>query len=126
MNNVAHFAIHSDDIERAKEFYAEVFGWKFNPYGPPGFYQIQTGPDETPGIRGALQERLVGPGGEHIHGFECSISVESLDDTFDAVVASGGKIVLDKCTIPNVGSLFKFTDTEGNLVVAMQYEIDLG
>ena len=35
-NDVAHFAIHADDCQRAKRFYEEVFGWTFEPWGPPG------------------------------------------------------------------------------------------
>ena len=34
-NDVAHFAIHADDCQRAKRFYEEVFGWTFEPWGPP-------------------------------------------------------------------------------------------
>jgi uncharacterized protein len=119
-NNIAHFAMHADDVERAKSFYAEVFGWTFNAYGPPNFYQIQTGPDDDPGVRGAVQER--NQQGDDIRGFECTISVDSLDDTLAAVERGGGTVVLDKCAIPHVGWLFKFRDTEGNLVVAMQYD----
>ncbi len=119
-NNLAHFAVHAADVERAKRFYTEVFDWKFSAYGPPNFYQVQTGPDDDPGVRGAVQERYEGP--SEILGFECTISVESLDDTLAAVVANGGTVVLDKCAIPHVGWLFKFNDSEGNLVVAMQYD----
>lgn len=28
-NNVAHFAVHADDVERARNFYSGVFGWRF-------------------------------------------------------------------------------------------------
>ena len=27
VNRVVHFEIHADDIERAKKFYGDVFGW---------------------------------------------------------------------------------------------------
>ena len=40
MSHLAHFAINTDDVESTRRFYEAVFGWKFNPYGPPGFYQI--------------------------------------------------------------------------------------
>ena len=116
MNNLAHFAIHAEDTERARSFYESVFDWQFNPYGPPNFYQIATGGDGD--VRGALQEVH----GEQIRGFECTISVTDLDATLNKVKANGGTIVLDKCVIPSVGWLFKFHDTEGNLVVAMQYD----
>jgi predicted enzyme related to lactoylglutathione lyase len=32
-NKMTHFAIHIDDIERAKNFYDGVFEWGFNCYG---------------------------------------------------------------------------------------------
>jgi hypothetical protein len=56
-NNIKHFAIHADDIQRARSFYEKTFGWQFRPWGPPGFYLIQTGTDEDPGVHGALQGR---------------------------------------------------------------------
>ncbi len=34
-NHIRHFAIHADDVERARNFYAAVFDWRFEPWGPP-------------------------------------------------------------------------------------------
>ena len=31
-----------DDVDRARRFYEAVFGWEFEPWGPPGFYLILT------------------------------------------------------------------------------------
>ena len=33
--NLAAFAIHVDDVDRARAFYEAVFGWVFEPWGPP-------------------------------------------------------------------------------------------
>ena len=44
-NNVCHFAVHADDVERARVFYENVFGWRFEEWGPPEFYLIKTGND---------------------------------------------------------------------------------
>ena len=41
MAHVAHFSINADDLERAKKFYGDVFGWSYQAFGPPGFYMIQ-------------------------------------------------------------------------------------
>lgn len=120
MNHLAHFAIHADNVERARRFYEAVFGWTFNAYGQPGFYQVSTG-THTEAPMGAIQERYPLPQGEVMRGFECTISVPDVDETLAKVVAQGGTLVLEKCVIPGVGWLFKFTDTEGNLVVAMEY-----
>ena len=43
-SNVKHFAVHADDVDRAK-FYESVLGWQFTPWGPPNFYLI--GPERT-------------------------------------------------------------------------------
>src|SRR5437879_13900494 len=34
-NNVVHFAVHADDLERARRFYRSVFGWQFQGHGSP-------------------------------------------------------------------------------------------
>ena len=56
-NNLAHFAINADDTARARGFYQNVFGWQFQPWGPPDFFQISTGDKTNPRVQGALQKR---------------------------------------------------------------------
>ena len=56
-NNIAHFDIHADDVERARQFYQRVFGWRFEAWGPPDFYLIQTGTPTDPGIHGLISKR---------------------------------------------------------------------
>jgi uncharacterized protein len=121
-NNVKHFAVHADDVDRARKFYESVMGWQFTPWGPPNFYLIKTGTAEDPGVQGALQGRRDVVPGKTMFGYECSIGVDSVDDTIAAVEANGGKIVMPKFHIPTVGTLIFFEDTEGNVVGAMQYE----
>ena len=50
---------------------------------------------------------------------------DDVSATEKAVIAAGGRIELPRVTIPTVGRLIKFRDTEGNLVGAMQYEAHL-
>ncbi len=121
-NNVSFFSIHADDIDRARRFYEGVFRWKFEPWGPPGFYLIHTGNEQDPGIMGALQGRHEPLSGTGMRGFECSISVDDIDETIRAIQAQGGKIAMAKFHIPTVGTGCYFNDTEGNLAGAMQYE----
>ncbi len=121
-NNLRHFAVHADDVNRARSFYESVLGWQFTPWGPPGFFLIQTGTREDPGVQGALQGRREVVAGKPMFGFECTIGVSSIDETIAAVEANGGRVVMPKFTIPTVGTLIFFEDTEGNIVGAMQYE----
>jgi predicted enzyme related to lactoylglutathione lyase len=112
VNNVAHFAIHTVDSARAMRFYTQVFGWTFEPWGPPGFYMIGGA-----GIPGSLHkgERAGG------RGLEMTLAVASIHETEAAIVAAGGTIAMPPMTIPTVGTLLHFIDTEGNELGAMQY-----
>jgi predicted enzyme related to lactoylglutathione lyase len=119
-NKLTHFAIHIDDIDRAKNFYSEVFDWGFASYGPPDFLQIKADKTENGELIGALQSRNYSPVKEKIIGLECTISVESVDEIIEKVSNNGGQIVMPKMAIPHVGWITKFLDTEGNLVCAME------
>jgi predicted enzyme related to lactoylglutathione lyase len=121
-NNLTHFAIHAVNIDRARRFYETVFEWKFQPWGPPDFYQIRTGSDQEPGVQGALQRRRELVAGKPIFGFECTISVEDVDDIALAVEKAGGKILMEKAVIPTVGELIFFQDPEGNVVGAIRFD----
>lgn len=114
-----HFAVNADDVSRAKQFYEDVFGWAFNPWGPPGYYQVR---NAGAGLIGALQERRELVPGVRMAGYEASFGVENLRETIAAIDAAGGKIVMQPYRIEGVGELIYFEDTEGNLVGAMQYE----
>lgn len=119
MNDIRHFAIQADDIERARSFYTEVFGWTFEPWGPPGFYRIQT---SQGALGGALQSRREWIAGQKTVGFECTIAVDDVDAVADAVVAAGGRLLMQKSTIAGVGELIFFEDSEGNVAGAMRYD----
>ncbi len=115
-NQLVHFAIDADDVDRARNFYTAAFAWAFEPWGPPGFYLI-----DKAGIKGALQQRQ-GPAVPGIKGFECTIAVSDLDASCRAIATAGGELIGEPFAIPSVGTLAKFRDTEGNEAIIMQYE----
>ncbi len=117
-NPVCHFAIHAEDCQRAMSFYQTIFGWQFEPWGPPDFWRIQTG---QPGVEGALHQRLEPLSGTGIRGFECSISVNDIASISAMITEHGGQITMPSFLIEGVGTVAKFTDTEGNAVSVMQY-----
>jgi predicted enzyme related to lactoylglutathione lyase len=113
-----HFAINADDVARARAFYEKVFGWQFQPWGPPNFYQIR---NAGPGHMGALQERReLGPGRRAVT-FECSMGVENLAETMAAVEANGGRVLFPPYTIEGVGDITYLEDPEGNFCGIAQY-----
>ncbi len=120
-NSVDFFAINADDVPRARRFYETVFGWSFEPWGPPGFYLIET-EKQAGAIRGALQERRELVAGQKMIGYENTIAVANLDQTLRAIESSGGRIVSPSFHIPNVGTIAYFVDSEGNVAGLCQRE----
>ncbi len=124
-NSVAHFALQADQLERARSFYEKVFGWRFEPWGPPGYFKIYTGEASDPGVtEGALSERRANAEEVPINAFRCSISVSSIEETVGAIQAHGGQLQSPVVEIPEVGSVVQFADPEGNIVAAVQYHAD--
>jgi predicted enzyme related to lactoylglutathione lyase len=121
-NHIRHFAVHADNVDRARAFYQAVFGWHFEPWGPPDFYLIRTGSEEDRGVQGALQARQQKLDGSGMRGYECTIGVDDLDAVLALIPRSGGTIVSQPFVIEGVGRLAFFHDTEGNRVGAMQYD----
>lgn len=113
-NQLAHFAIEADEVDRARKFYESVFGWTFEPWGPPQFYLIHGA-----GTHGALQQRTQPSGAG---GFRLSFAVSDLDVAARLVQKAGGRIHDDRYRIPTVGELLGFSDTEGNSAIIIQYE----
>jgi hypothetical protein len=120
-NNIHHFDIAADDVERARRFYERVFGWRFEAWGPPDFYLIHTGDEKEPGIHGSVSKRNEPAASGGRRSFECTVSVEDLGAVKAAVVAHGGQLLLDEYEIVGVGRMIRFADTEGNSVCAMRY-----
>ena len=119
-NNFHTFAIHADDVPRARRFYEKVFGWKFEAWGPPDFYLITTGKDSN--IGGLLQKRHEPLTGTGLRGFECTIGVDDVNAIAAAVDKNGGQVTMPKAVIPTVGWNIRFFDTEGNVVSAGQFD----
>lgn len=117
-NHVVHFAIQADDVERAKAFYENAFEWTIEPWGPPGFFNIRTG---NGGIMGALEKRTIPLSGTGARAFVCTIAVADLDEAIASIQRAGGTVG-KRHTIPTVGKLAQFSDTEDNVVMVMQYE----
>jgi uncharacterized protein len=120
MSRPIHFEIHVEDMERAKRFYGEVFGWTFEDYssyaGMPYFGAV-TGDAQVPGINGALMQRQ-GPApelGQAMNGYACTMGVEDYDSTEAKILELGGKVALPKYALPGMAWQGYYLDTEGNI-----------
>jgi len=121
MGRVVHFEIHADEPERAIKFYASAFGWKFSKWGDSDeYWLIVTGSPDQPGINGGLMRRQLPLSGDGVKAFVCTVQVESIDDIASKVEGNGGKVSIPKFSVPAVGWVGYFEDTEGNTFGALE------
>ena len=104
-HNICHFEVPADNVERAKKFYQDLFGWKIEP-AEGGYNLITVG---EPGPNGGMMARQA-PG----QGVTVYIAVESVDDYSKKVQSLGGTVVMPKTPVPTMGYFAVFLDTEGN------------
>ncbi len=112
MPTIVHFDVPVDDIDRAKKFYKELFGWKIERMpGEIEYYGIST-VDENgkEGIFGGMGKR--GDPSQRITNY---IGVSSIDVDIKKVEKLGGKMVMPKTKIPGYGYLAICLDTENNV-----------
>ncbi|KND48221.1 MAG: Glyoxalase family protein [Parcubacteria bacterium C7867-006] len=121
-NRVVHFEIYVDDIERAKKFYTDVFGWEFVDWsgvtGTP-YWGVMTAPmgSTEPGINGGLMQRqgaTVVPD-IAVVGYVCTVQVENIDETIKKVESAGGTMAMPKYALGDMAMQAYYKDTEGNI-----------
>ena len=116
MLRIEMFDISADDPQRAIRFYETVFGWQIKKWeGPMDYWLIKTGDESEAGVNAGLAKRE-NPS-QFITPF---ISVPSVDEYVAKVASGGGTIVQPKMTIPGIGYLVAFRDTEGNTLGMME------
>lgn len=119
-NRVVHFEIQVDDLERAKKFYTDVFGWTYEKWmDEPAYWGIRTAPagSEDKGIDGGFIDRR-GPlpiKGQAVNAYVCTLAVDDFDATALKIEKAGGSVALPKFAIPKMAWQGYFTDTEGNI-----------
>ncbi|NIK69040.1 MULTISPECIES: VOC family protein [unclassified Paenibacillus] len=121
MGRVVHFEVHVDDMERAKKFYGEVFGWTFedwSEYAGVPYFGATTGDANAMGINGALMKRMGPPPqpGQPVSGFACTMGVEDYDATEAKILRLGGQVALPKYALPGMAWQGYYIDTEGNVI----------
>ena len=97
------------DVERAKAFYGQAFGWTFTDYGPD--YAATTSGDVDLGLNGQPDEALAAP--------LPVIQVPDLDAAFEAVMKAGGVIAKAIFSFPG-GRRFHFIDPSGSELAVWQ------
>ena len=115
---VVHFELPADDMERAKSFYAQAFGWTLNTMPEFDYTLVVTtavdaegAPTEPGAINGGMAVR-----GGPITTPVVTIEVDDIDAALTAVEKLGGIRIREKTPVGGMGFTGYFTDPEGNVV----------
>ena len=110
MSRVVHFEIPANDPKKMIDFYVRVFDWHFKQFGQNEYWIAETGDAKEPGINGAMMKKIH-PQQPITHDIE----VDDIDEAIKKIESNGGKMVVPKTALANVGWRAFFTDPEGNI-----------
>ena len=131
MPTIVHFEIPADDVDRARKFYNDLFGWKIEKIsdsttdnnssskltsaatGQPIEYWIITTTDDKgnkAAIGGGMMKRQMPE-----HSITNYIGVDSIDKYSSKVEKLGGKVFAHKHSVPGMGYFTLCSDTENNI-----------
>lgn len=106
MHGFCHIEIPATDVQKAKEFYGQLFSWEFDDMG--GEYVMFKPPDGPGG--GFTTERK--PSAE---GITLYIEVEDIPKKLAEIENAGGKVMTPKTKISDEFGFYAiFVDPEGN------------
>lgn len=120
MDKVVHFEIPADDVERANKFYSKVFGWDIQKFPMPEmeYYGVTTVakgknnmPKEAGAINGGMMKR-----NKLVKSIVIAANVVSVDRCLKKITEAGGKVVMPKTPIADMGFYAYVQDTEGNVI----------
>ena len=112
-NPVIWFEILGEDGAKLREFYGDLFDWKFNVVPEMDYGMSDTG-SET-GIQGG-----VGTGQNGASWAIFYIQVEDVQASLDKVAENGGKIIVPYTEVPDMVKFGVFEDPEGHKVGLVQ------
>jgi predicted enzyme related to lactoylglutathione lyase len=114
---VVHFEIPFDDGERARSFYKDVFGWQLMDVPELSYTLVTTGPS---GDQGPTEPGFIGGGMTQRGGPNTAptvvIDVEDIDAALAEIEQHGGRRLVERQPVGEMGWSAYFADPEGNTV----------
>lgn len=115
MSNPSRFVWHdlsTRDVESAKRFYGELFGWKFEQGAGDPYVHVAAGDRMIGGIR-AKEEGEPGP-----PSWLGYVLVDDVDAAVERATAAGGATCVPATTLPDVGTFAVLADPSGGVLAA--------
>jgi len=109
----------TSDVNAAKAFYTELFGWEINRAdfgGEMPYDVIKVNGDDVAGL---MVTPPLAKGTPPCWG--CYITVDDVDQTADKVKSLGGVLIVPPTDIPEVGRFCVLQDPQGAVISAITY-----
>jgi len=107
-NPIVHMEIPANDLNKAKEFYSKLFGWKIDVMQEMDYALFDTG---TPPGGGFNKVDKIKEGGCLLY-----IQVDDIEKKLREIEKAGGKTVRKKEEVPQFGWDAAFKDIFGNVL----------
>jgi predicted enzyme related to lactoylglutathione lyase len=107
---VVHFEFWSENPDNVSEFYRKVFDWDIRSIPGMNYHLVQTGDP------GSLPGGIMKPSQHWATSMTLYIDVNDLDEYGARIRSAGGKILIEKMTVPNVGEFSLFEDPDGRVL----------
>lgn len=132
MDPVVHFEIPVKNLDKARAFYGNIFGWQLADWPmPDGSVMVgcvTTPVDETTrvplkpgGINGGILLE-----NQHLKAPAFAIQVASIDERVKQVEAAGGKVIMPKMDMMGIGFYCYVTDPDGTVIGLWQDAVKKG
>jgi uncharacterized protein len=106
MNNVGYVELHTRNVDQARGFYGELFGWKFE--SVPGLKPRYDALDEAGPQKGGIMEEQAGSG-----YWLQYVSVADVAASAQKAVKLGGKVLTQKTEVKGHGFFAVVADPAG-------------
>lgn len=105
---IAHIEIPTTNLEKSKDFFAQLFEWEFKPFGR-GYLLFNTHQGITVGLK---QVDKISNGNTTIF----HVLVDEIEDVIKKAKELNGELVRGKTVIPAFGWYALISDNEGNTI----------
>ena len=110
--SIVHVELHSADPAKTKQFYGEVFGWKFEDI--PAMNYTMWRAENEPG--GGIMQTMEGRPPQVLN----YLMSESVDETLRDIMGAGGIVMQPKMEIPGMGWWAMFQEPGGTMMAIYQ------
>ncbi|WP_144118865.1 VOC family protein [Catellatospora sichuanensis] len=115
---VVHFELPADDVERARAFYTDAFGWQLDAMPEFDYIWVRTvatddrgNPTEPGAINGGMTRREA-----PVTGPVITVEVEDIDTALAKIVSCGGRVLQERQAVGTMGFTAYIADSEDNTV----------